>query len=387
MKKNIITLSILAIVIIIGISSGRILVGKSYREFKDFQKAYGKYYQIQEILDKEALGYNEASSNTNIIKLNDNVYRKLLRSMDDPYADYYTTDEFKSFERMFAESYDGIGIEIGDVKFKNRDEVMVLVFGVMDDSPAKKVGMKPGDIITKVDGEKVKNSDETCEKVLGTPGTPVEVTVERKGEKITYNMNRARIEEKPVKYKELDKKNKIAYIYVSTFKEGTSESFKLAVKDLKNKGYDKFIIDLRNNGGGMTFEAYDMADFLLPEGIIVTEKNKKGKEYTHKSDASSANIDYVMLVNAQTASASEIVACAVQDNKGGKIIGAKTYGKGVTQKTYRLYDGSALKYTIQEYFRPSGKSVNRIGIVPDIKVKNPNNDEAIFDIAKKTLLK
>ena len=386
MKKNFVVIGLLIVLVGYGLFSGRILVGDSYDQFKQFKKTYSKYFYIENILDEEALEYNSASSD-GLMKLDDKAYTKLIKSMNDPYASYFTVKQYESFERMFAESYDGIGVTIGDVTLKGSDEIRVLVYSVFEDSPAETAGIKPGDFINKVDGEKVKNSDDACDHMLGQAGTEVKVTVERDGEETTFTMNRAKIEEKPVKYKELDKKNKIGYIYVSTFKEGTCENFKLAVKDLQNAGYNKIIIDLRNNGGGMTYEAYNLADYLLPEGIIVTEKDKKGKENVHKSDASSASIDYVMLVNKQTASASEIVACAIQDNKGGKIIGSKTYGKGVTQKTQKLADGSAIKFTIQEYFRPSGKTVNKVGVTPDIKVNNPDDDEAIFAIAKKELLK
>ena len=386
MKKNFVVIGLLIVLVGYGLFSGRILVGDSYDQFKQFKKTYSKYFYIENILDEEALEYNSASSD-DLMKLDDKAYTKLIKSMNDPYASYFTVKQYESFERMFAESYDGIGVTIGDVTLKGSDEIRVLVYSVFEDSPAETAGIKPGDFINKVDGEKVKNSDDACDHMLGQAGTEVKVTVERDGEETTFTMNRAKIEEKPVKYKELDKKNKIGYIYVSTFKEGTCENFKLAVKDLQNAGYNKIIIDLRNNGGGMTYEAYNLADYLLPEGIIVTEKDKKGKENVHKSDASSTSIDYVMLVNKQTASASEIVACAIQDNKGGKIIGSKTYGKGVTQKTQKLADGSAIKFTIQEYFRPSGKTVNKVGVTPDIKVNNPDDDEAIFAIAKKELLK
>lgn len=387
MKKNIIAVVTLVIVVCFGIFSGHILVGEPYQEFKEYKKAYGKYFAIQDLLKDEALGYNEASNSAKIIELDDEDYMNLMSSIDDPYASYFTKKQYESFERNFSESYEGIGVTIADVKIKGDDAIRVLVCSVFEDSPAAHAGVKPGDFINKVDGEKIKNSDDACDHMLGPAGTEVKVTIERKGRETTHAMNRAKIEDKAVSYKKLDKKNRIGYICITSFKEGILENFKLAVKDLKNDGYEKIVIDLRNNGGGLTQEAYDLADYLLPEGIIVTEKNKKGKEDVQKSDPSSANIDYVMLVNKQTASASEILACAVQDNKGGKIIGTKTYGKGVTQKTQKLADGSAIKYTIEEYFRPSGETVNGIGVIPDIEVKNPNDDDAIYAIAKKELLK
>lgn len=367
-------------------ATGRLIIGDNYSRYNEFKQEYSKYFYIQKILKENALGYS-ASSDGMPSGSGEEIYVNLMKTLDDPYADYFSAKQYESFERKFAESYDGVGISLGDVKIKGEKGIRILIFSTFADSPAEKAGIKPGDFIVKVDGEKMKNSDDTCDHVLGTPGTEVTIMVERKGVMKSFTMERATIEEKPVTYKELDRKNKIGYIYVSTFKEGTSEDFKQAVKDLKNEGYEKFIIDFRNNGGGMTKEAYDLADYILPEGVIVTEKDKRGKEDTHTSDASSAGIDFVLLVNKQTASASEIVACALQDNKAGKIIGETTYGKGVTQASQKLADGSAIKYTVEEYFRPSGKTVNKVGVEPEIKVKNPNNDAAIFKAAKQALLK
>lgn len=367
--------------------TGRILLGEDYKAYQEYQTSFAKYNAIREMLDKEALGYPGKSDKVNPTKVSDDVYVKLMKSLDDPYAEYYTKKEFESFERNFAESYDGVGVVIGDVILKGEKQKRVLVYSVFPDSPAEKAGIKAGDIVLKADGKKVKSSDDTCDHVLGKPGTEVTVTILRDKKEIDYKMKRAKIEEKPVIYKKIDKENKIGYIAVTTFKEGTFDAFQLAVKDLKNVGYNKVIIDLRNNGGGLTMESYKMADYLLPEGIIVTEKDKMGQENVEKSDASAVDLKYVVLVNKQTASASEILSCAIQDNKGGKIIGVKTYGKGVTQKTQKLTDGSALKYTIQEYFRPSGKKVNKVGITPDIIVKKIDDNKVIFEVAKKELLK
>ena len=366
------------------LTSGRLLFGEKYRDYQKFRKTYAKYYMIKDVLKKSAIGYTE-SCDALPSGTSEDACVTLLHSLDDPYAEYYNPTQFASFERNFAESYDGIGVVIGDVKFKGESDTKVLIYSTFKGSPAEEAGLKPGDIVVKVDGKKMENSDETCEHVLGVPGTEVKVTIERNGNTKTYTMVRAKIEEKPVSYKKLDKKKKIGYISVSTFKEGTFDAFQLAVKDLKNDGYEKIVIDLRNNGGGMTEESYKMADYLLPEGVIVTEKNKSGHEDTHTSDASEAGIEYVVLVNEQTASASEILSCAIQDNKGGKIIGTTTYGKGVTQITQKLTDGSAIKYTITEYFRPNGKTVNKVGITPDIKIKKVDNDSVIFKAAKEAL--
>lgn len=355
--------------------SGRFMTGEEYEFYKEYRASYGKYYDLMNFIDENALNEYKGS------KLDDSIYRDIIASLNDPYAAYYTPEEYANFEKKFAESYIGIGIAVSDVDGK------VVVLYTVEGAPAEEAGFKAGDIIEAVDGKKVKDSTDTTNRIGGEVGTEVKVTVNRDGSKKVYTVTRQQIEEKSVKYSKVDKKKKIACIQISMFKTDTYQEFKNAVKDLKNDGYEKIIIDLRNNGGGSTKEAYDIADYLLPECDIVTVVNKDGKKNIVKSDSKTAELDYVILVNQGTASASEIVVCAVQDNQGGKIIGSKTYGKGVTQMIHKLSDGSVVKVTIEEYLRPNGGKVNTKGITPDIIVKNPLDDDEIMPLAIKALSK
>lgn len=358
-----------------GLISGHFMNAEEYKFYKEYRSSYGKYYDLMKFLDEKALSKYEAG------EMDDNVFRDIIASLNDPYAEYYTPEEYANFEKKFAESYIGIGIAVADTDGK------VLIASVMDEAPAKEAGIKAGDIIVKVDGKKVKDSTDATTRIAGDVGTDVQVTIDREGTVKEFTVTRQKIVENSVKYSKLDEEKKIGCIQIGMFKEGTTKEFKNAVKDLKSDGYEKFVIDLRNNGGGSTLEAYKLADYLLPEGEVVSIKNKTGKPKAIKSDASCADFEYVVLVNENTASASEIVSCAIQDNDGGMIIGSKTYGKGVTQQTHKLSDGSVVKVTIEEYFRPNGDKVNGVGITPDITVKNPLNNEEIMPMAIKMLSK
>ncbi|MBQ0018386.1 MAG: S41 family peptidase [Clostridiales bacterium] len=333
---------------------GALLVGSEYRTYKGLDKDYGKYYEILELIDEEALAEYEPD------KITDDVLKELVEGLDDPYAEYFTAEEYELYMKHYKESYVGVGLAVADY------EDWILVYKVIEGSPAAEAGIDTGDIVTKIDGKKVKDSTEASEALSGKVGEEVTITVKRGDNEYDYTMDRAKIDDPSVGWKEYDKDKGIAYIEITAFKEGTSKELRLAIKELKNEGYTKAIIDLRDNGGGRTKEAYKVADMLLPEGKIDTEVNKNGKEVVNKSKPSDAGIDYVVLVNENTASASELVSAAIQDNKGGKIIGVTTYGKGVTQRTHKFSDGSAIKFTIEEYFRPNGDKVNGVGVTPDI---------------------
>ena len=354
---------------------GRMMLPKENKYYKGLNAAYGKYYEIIEMIDAEALADYDPE------KITDKVLKKVVAGLDDPYAEYYTAEEYAQFIKKYSKSYVGIGVTIAE------KDGTVYVVGVLEESPAEEAGIKVGDIVVAVDGKKVDNSTSASNMMTGENGTEVKVSIERDGKTIDCDMIRSKIANKTVDYTELDEENHIGYIRITGFKNGTAKDFKLAVKDLKNEDYDKIIIDLRENGGGATDEAYKVADMLLPECDILKEVNNKKEETIRKSDASNLGIKYVILIDENSASASEMVSGAIKDNKGGKLIGSTTFGKGVTQRTTKFKDGSALKITIEEFFRPSGKKINGVGIEPDIKVSNPHDNDAILAIAKKTLLK
>ena len=219
--------------------------------------------------------------------------------------------------------------------------------------------------------------------ITGEAGTKVTLTIKRGDETIDFDLNRQKIETDSVAYDTVKDHPEIGYIVISSFIKGTDDDFKMAVKDLKAKGCTKFIIDLRDNGGGLTESSIEIADYLLPACKIMSENTKDGSETVYNSKASSADLDMVILVNGNTASASEILAAALQDNKAGVVIGTKTYGKGVTQMMRKFSDGTAVKITVTEYFRPNGGTVNGVGITPDIEAEGEEVlEEALRELAQ-----
>ena len=272
---------------------------------------------------------------------------------------------------------DYVGVGIGVLE----EDGNVVIKEVFAGSPAEESGIKPEDIILKVDGKKPADVDDAVSMITGDAGTKVTVTIKRGDKTLDFELTRKEIETESVGYDVLKDHDDIGYILISSFTKDTDDDFKLAVKDLKSKGCSKFIIDLRDNGGGLTDSSIEIADYLLPACKIMSENTKDGKETVYNSKASSADLDMVVLVNENTASASEILAAALQDNKAGAIIGTKTFGKGVTQVMHKFEDGTAIKITVTEYFRPSGKTVHGVGITPDIEAEG----EEVLDAALKEL--
>ncbi len=252
---------------------------------------------------------------------------------------------------------------------------------IFDDTPASEAGIKAEDVIVKVDGKKPANVDDAVGMISGEAGTKVTITVRRGEETIDFDLTRQKIETDSVTYNVVDGHPEVGYIRITQFIKGTDDEFKMAVKDLEAKGCTKFILDLRDNGGGLTEPSLEIADYLLPACKIMSENTKDGAETVYNSNASSADLEMVILVNENTASASEILAAALQDNKAGVVIGTKTYGKGVTQLMHKFSDGTAVKLTVTEYFRPNGKTVNGVGIIPDIEAEG----EEVLEKALKEL--
>jgi carboxyl-terminal processing protease len=347
---------------------GRIIDEKTYQEYKAIEKEYGKYYEIEKLFEEEAIGeYTKAD-------LDELISEAILSGLDDEYAEYYTKSEFDNIMRQFLDAYSGIGI--ATVK----DDGRYVVSRVLSNSPAEEAGMSVGDIILKIDGKDVDADDNISKLVSGETGSKIEITVKRDGENLDFTMYRAEVEEDSVSSKVQDESAGIGYIKIKTFREGTAKEFKLAVKDLKNNGCERFIIDLRGNTGGVESEGIDVADELLPSCRIISQKDKNGKEKIYNSDQSQLISKYVILVDGYTASASEIVSSAVQGN-GGILIGSKTYGKGLVQAVKSFSDGTAIKYTMAEYFGPDGSKINKVGLTPNIQSSDPIAD-AVKELTK-----
>lgn len=299
------------------------------------------------------------------------IYKGILESLDDPYSVYYTAEEYSDMMDTSTGSYQGIGVSIQ----QDTSTKTLTVIRVFQGSGAEDAGMLPKDIITAVDGRELNGEDvsEVVTWIKGEPGTIVDVTVYRpsiQGE-ITLSVERRTIDNSTVSYSM--KENNIGYIEVTDFYEKTAEQFRLAIADLKTQGMQALIVDLRNNPGGYVNVVVDMCDQILAEGTIVYTEDKDGNTL-EKFDADSKealNLPMVVLVNGNSASASEIFAGCMKDHGAATIVGTTTFGKGIVQQVIPLSDGSAVKLTIAKYFTPNGNDIHQIGIEPNVVVELP----------------
>ncbi len=351
--------------------AGHFVRNDTYDYYRELDESYGKYYEIMKMIGEDPIAQTEPED------ISDEQLKEIVSSIGDPYAEYYTASEYAELEKRYMGDYVGVGIGV----VQDGDNVVIMT--VFEDTPAAKAGIKAEDIIVNIDGKRPKTVDDAVGMITGEAGTKVKITVKRGEETLDFDLNRQKIDTDSVAYDVLDGYPDIGYIRISSFIIGTDDEFKMAVKDLKAKGCTRFILDLRNNGGGITDSSIEIADYLLPACKIMSENTKDGSETVYKSDASSADLEMVILVNESTASASEILTAALQDNKAGVVIGTKTFGKGVTQIMHKFSDGTAVKLTVTEYFRPNGDTVNGVGITPDIEAEGEEVlEEAIKELTQ-----
>ncbi|MGN0340545.1 MAG: S41 family peptidase [Lachnospira sp.] len=302
-------------------------------------------------------------------KAADNIYKAYLSSYGDKYTVYYTADEYKKLMESTSGKFYGVG-----ALCSLNEAGGVTVLDAFDDGPAYKAGVRDGDVVIKVDDEDITGMDlsSAVARIKGEKGTEVKLTILRDDETLTFSIIRDEIITPTVDYKMLD--NSIGYIQISQFDEVTTEQFKSALTDLKNQGLKGLIVDIRDNPGGLLNVVVDIVDEIIPKGLIVYTDDVNGnrKEYNGSSD-SELTVPMTVLVNGNSASASEIFAGAVQDYGKAKIIGTQTYGKGIVQTIQPLTDGSAIKYTIAKYYTPKGQDIQGNGVTPDVVVELPKD--------------
>ena len=345
-----------------------------------------KLSTIYRLINAEFLYTDEMSEEI----LNEAAIKGYVEGLGDPYSVYYDAEETKSLMESTSGEFGGIGVGLT----QNIDTMIISFTNVYEDSPGERAGFKEGDILYKVNGEEVTGHDldQVVSKIRGEKGTEVELTVLRgeQMEEYTGTAIRDIIEVTTVSSELLE--DSIGYIAVSGFEKVTYHQFEEAIEELKTQGMTGLIVDLRNNPGGNLSTVCEMTDLILPKGIIVYTEDKNGKKQMEMSDEEhQLDLPLVVLVNGNSASASEIFAGAVQDYGAGKIVGTTTYGKGIVQQIYSLSDGTALKITTSEYFTPNGRNIHGKGIVPDVVVEyeydeaNPEADnqlQAAIDILK-----
>lgn len=341
--------------------SGTGIVSCGVRLSKD-ASSEEKVEALKKLIDEKYMGEVDEDA------LKEGLYKGYVQGLDDPYSVYYDEEETKELYETTEGEYSGIGAVLSqDLK----SGVITLV-QIYEDSPADKAGLKDEDILTKVGTLDVTGMDlsEVVTYIKGEKGTEVELTVLRgeDADEVTVTAVRDTVEAQTVEYEMLE--DQIGYLAVSEFDSVTYGQYEEALEALSDQGMEGLVVDLRNNPGGNLNTVCDMLDLVLPEGTIVYMEDKEGKRQTYSSDdAHQLDVPMAVLVNGNSASASEIYAGAIQDHEAGTIVGTQTYGKGVVQQIFDLGDGTSVKLTIAEYFTPKRRSINGEGVTPDLEVE------------------
>jgi carboxyl-terminal processing protease len=331
---------------------------------------YKKIDLFGEVLEKVNKEYVDEINQSESM---DSAINGLLQSLD-PYSSYLTPEIFNEMQTETSGEFGGLGIEV------SMESGVVKVISPIDDTPASRAGIKAGDYIVKIEDTQVqgKTLSEAVDLMRGPVGSSIELTVRRKGKKkaLTFNITREIIEIQSVKTDLLEKN--IGYIRLTSFNENSSEQIKNKIKNFeKNQDVKAYVLDLRNNPGGLLSQAIRISDFFLDNGEIVSTKGRKVSEnrkwFANKGDLTGGKT-LVILINYGSASASEIVAGALKDHKRAIILGENSYGKGSVQSIIPLKNKGAIKLTVAKYYLPSGKSISEVGVSPDIEI-NEEGDE------------
>ena len=327
---------------------------------KNIEKLIDKYY-LYDVDEQKAI---------------DGAISGYIESLGDEYTEYIPASEMTEYTESIMGNFVGIGIYM----VQNTEKNVIEVLTPIKESPAEQAGMLPGDIIKSVDGVQYTGNQmtEASNNIKGEEGSKVKLEILRGEETLNFEIERKKINTNPVVANKIEDtteqlESNIGYLEISSFDEGTAEDFKTKFEQLKSEGITSLIIDLRNNGGGIVDEALAIADYIVPKGkdlLITVDKN--GNEEIEKSENDPIiDMPIVVLVNENTASASEILAGALKDLDEATIVGTKTYGKGVIQQVLSLRTGAGLKVTVEEYYTPNRTQLNKVGIEPDEVVELP----------------
>ena len=349
---------------------GKSLVAES-QENKELVETLNKY---RKIIDKYYLGDIDEE------KLKEGAIAGYVEGLGDEYTEYISKDDMADYMADTTGNFVGIGIYM----VQNTEVNKIMVLAPIKGSPAEKAGILPGDYIISVDGVSYTGEEMTkaSNEIKGEEGSTVKIQILRGEETLDFELKRENIKVNPVEGEVLE--GNIGYIEFSSFDEGTADEFKAKFEELQAKGITSLIIDLRNNGGGIVDEALEIANYILDkDSVILYEVNKNNEETEEKTtDDPIINMPIVVLTNGNTASSSEILAGALKDHNKAKIVGTKTYGKGVIQQLLTLPDGSGLKITAEKYLTPNRTEINKIGIEPDETVELPETVTNILNIEK-----
>ena len=351
------------------------ILSTSYSE--NIDKMYQKIDLFSEVLEKIQDEYVDEVDQSEVM---DSAIHGVLQSLD-PYSAYMSPEIFQETQTETSGKFGGLGIEV------SMEAGVVKVISPIDDTPAARVGIKSGDYIVRINGEQVQGKTlmEAVNLMRGPIGTSIEITVRRKGLKKAkiFQITREIIEIKSVISKLIDKE--IGYLRLRAFNENSGNQLKKEISKLeKNKKLVGYILDLRNNPGGLLSQAVKISDYFLDDGEIVSTRGRKNKEnrkfFAQKGDKIKGK-PLIVLINNGSASAAEIVAGALQDQKRAILLGETTYGKGSVQSIIPLKNKGAIRLTISKYYLPSGKSISEIGVTPDIKVEEEGDEEFAINTA------
>ena len=312
-------------------------------------------------------------------KMAESAIKGYIEGIGDIYTEYLTEEEYEELLVSVNGAYTGIGIYMAQDVNGN-----IIVLLPIEDSPAEEADIRTGDIISKIDGEDCfgMDIDIVASKIKGEEGTKLTLEIIRDDKTIEKEVTRRKVEIKYIDSEMLE--NNIGYIQMLSFDEECTAKFKEHLQDLQNQGAKRIIIDLRNNGGGMVSEAITMSELFLDFGsIIMKSYDKEGNEKVVKSsNLNPSDIEVVLLVNENSASATEIFAAALKENKRAKIVGKTTFGKGIMQQLFPINSGGVLKITIEEFKTPNGNAINHVGISPDVEVDELEDEEKDYQLEK-----
>ena len=330
---------------------------------------------FRRIIDKYYLGEVDEE------KLKEGAIKGYIEGLEDPYTEYISKEDMQDYLEDTMGNFVGIGIYMVEDKETNK----IMVLSPIKNSPAEKAGIQPGDYITKINDVEYtgEQTTEASNKIKGEEGTTVKLEILRGNETLTYEIKRENIKVNPVEGKVLE--NNIGYIAFSSFDQETAKDFKNKYEELSKQGIKSLIVDLRNNGGGIVSVALEIADYFTPkDSVLLYEVDKNNNEEIEKSKNDPIiNMPVIILTNENTASSSEILAGALQDLGIAKIVGTKTYGKGVIQEVLSLPDGSGIKITSEKYLTPNKREINEVGIQPDVEVELPETVTNILNVEEK----
>lgn len=336
----------------------------------DYSQVMSNVQKLQEMINEKFLDVNDAD-----VDLELGIYKGVMESLKDPYSEYYSEEEFKALNEQTAGEFGGIGVEV-----TLNENGLIEIVSPIKGTPGEKAGLRTGDIITHIEGEAVNgySLNQAVTLMRGEANTDVNITILRgtgKNQEVKdFKITRAIIEVESVHSQMLD--NNIGYVLLTGFQERTAKDFKTAVDSLISKGAKSLILDLRNNPGGLLDQTVEIADYLMDEATVISVryKNDKNNEDIKVKDGK-MDIPMITLINGGSASASEVLSGALQDNKRSLIVGELSFGKGIIQQIYPINNNGkkeGVKITVAEFYTPNGKQIHKVGISPDYEVKIPD---------------